>query len=161
MIYNTHGIEIIYGLVAHAHSWKSPRNKVIERVSHELSQANALYVNHPNDQLDFLCIANFGMWTSKTKWDPEMWGEGPASYYSAPRRENQQLPKGMADAPPIGRMISYMLSRLSLREEKYRGLSMYFLMAQMESGGGSYLTKDVRHWHNINDKTRKIIRTLV
>lgn len=159
MIYRAHGTEVVYGLVAHSHSWKSSKTAVTDRVSRELAKADAEHVRHPNDRLDFVCISNFGMWASRLSIESDTWGSGFVTYYSAPDFSEKPLPwpEATGDASPIGRMISRTVRQLSAREDRYRGLSNYYLMSQLETGWSGYKSRDVRHWLSVEDRSRGIL----
>ncbi|WP_406837322.1 DUF6602 domain-containing protein [Streptomyces sp. AHU1] len=153
-IYKAHGKEVIYGLVAHSHSWGAETSKVIGRISDKLAEASNVHVRHPNNSLDFVCIADLGSWTLRMQWDEEYYGPGVVSYYSGPSLSSINGKNG-ADTSPIGRMITYVLRRLSYHDEKYRGLASYFGMSGLE-GVGSWSSNNLRIWNDFDSKRRHV-----
>src|SRR4051794_41092172 len=153
-IYRAHGKEVIYGLVAHSHSWGTDKSKVTERISTKLAEASSVHVEHPNNSLDFVCIADLGTWSLRMEWDEDYYGPGVVSYYSGPSFTSLNGKSG-TDTSPIGRMITYTLRRLSYLDEKYRGLASYFGMSGLE-GTGSWASNNLRTWTDFNSKRRHV-----
>ena len=55
---------IIYGLLAHSHSWNGKRSKPMANVMRKLVEADKSHVSHPRECLDIICVANLAAWTS-------------------------------------------------------------------------------------------------
>ncbi|MFI6153319.1 DUF6602 domain-containing protein [Kitasatospora sp. NPDC051170] len=142
-IYRAHGKEVIYGLVAHSHSWRADRQRVVDVISGMLAEIDKRHVGHPNNSLDFLCVADLGAWVLRAESDEEMYGPGVVSYYSGPSFSG--FGGKAVEISPIGRMVTYMLRRLSYLDGKYHGLAGYFAMAGLE-GVGSYNSRNLRKW---------------
>jgi hypothetical protein len=53
---------IIYGLLAHSHSWKSENSKPIENIEHALWEADIKYVTHPIQCLDYITVSDLATW---------------------------------------------------------------------------------------------------
>ena len=56
---------IIYGLLAHSHSWTGNLSKPIENVENALLKADKEYVSHPIQSLDFITISDLATWECK------------------------------------------------------------------------------------------------
>ena len=54
---------IVYGLLAHSHSWKGKNSTPEENIEQKLSKADELHVSHPRLSLDVLCVADLASWT--------------------------------------------------------------------------------------------------
>lgn len=54
---------IIYGLLAHSHSWKGKNSKPMENVNTRLLESDRSYISHPRERLDVLCVADLATWT--------------------------------------------------------------------------------------------------
>lgn len=57
---------IIYGLLAHSHSWKGKNSKPMENVNKRLPESDnsdKLGISHPRECLDVLCVADLATWT--------------------------------------------------------------------------------------------------
>lgn len=55
---------IVYGLLAHSHSWQRENSTPENNIERKLRESDASYVLHPRQTLDLLCVANFGTWVS-------------------------------------------------------------------------------------------------
>ncbi|MEC4573645.1 DUF6602 domain-containing protein [Streptomyces virginiae] len=144
-IYRSHRKEILYGLVAHSHSFGDDVVKAAEKISRKIASAGLSHVEHPNNLLDFVCVADLGSWVVRAEMDEEYYGPGMVTYYSGPPTRNSRF--AVNGTPPIGRMVTYTLRRLSHHYPKYQGLSGYFGMAGLE-GGGSWSSDHLRHWED-------------
>lgn len=144
-IYNAHGKEVIYGLVAHSHSWRSEKEKVAEGISKELSDASLGYVRHPNDNLDVVCVADLGTWVGYAYSDEEAWGPGVVTEFPGPSFGEKRFAFSQTEVPPIGRALTFLLVKLSRIDKRYGGLAIYFLMSNL-AGVGASSTRNTRHW---------------
>ncbi|MEU2716512.1 DUF6602 domain-containing protein [Streptomyces sp. NPDC007205] len=63
LLYEQHGRDIIYGLVSHSHSWGSD-DVAIDKISNLLKKSDAQHVQHPNEALDMVCVADLDTWIS-------------------------------------------------------------------------------------------------
>ena len=55
---------IVYGLLAHSHTWNRKKSRPIANITKNLSKYDRSHVSHPRECLDILCIANLAAWTS-------------------------------------------------------------------------------------------------
>ena len=53
---------IVYGLLAHSHSWKQRNSTPEENILQKLMWSDKFLVPHPRLGLDFLCVADLGAW---------------------------------------------------------------------------------------------------
>ena len=51
---------ILYGLLAHSHSWKGDHSTPGNNISPKLRQSDFAYASHPRQSLDVLCVADLG-----------------------------------------------------------------------------------------------------
>jgi hypothetical protein len=56
---------IVYGLVAHSHSWKEPNSKPIENLQSRVEQVHRELVKHPREMLDIICVADLVTFSAK------------------------------------------------------------------------------------------------
>ncbi len=133
-IYAAHGREIIYGLIAHSHAWRSEKEKVIERISDVLASSIQTHVKHPNDVLDIVCVADLASWLTRTLWDPDEFGHGVATVHFHSATDSFDMDPDHIEDPPIGSMVSYLLRRLSFFDQRYEGLANYFGLSSIEYG---------------------------
>jgi hypothetical protein len=128
---------IIYGLLAHSHSWKRKTSKPIENIEGALLKADELFTKHPLECIDLITIADLVAWdTHKVVYHgPNMspWSErmaeiyGPngsasTSYCRADKwQENQK-----EYFSPIGVLLSSLYSMLAWNFPDMRYLEEYF-----------------------------------
>ena len=56
---------IVYGLLAHSHSWKGPNSTPANNIAQKLLKFSGVpYLSHPRQGLDLLCVADLGTWFS-------------------------------------------------------------------------------------------------
>lgn len=55
---------IVYGLLAHSHSWKRKKSRPEANITQNLVKSDKLHVSHPRQTLDLLCVADLGTWVS-------------------------------------------------------------------------------------------------
>ena len=53
---------IVYGLLAHSHSWKRPNSTPEDNIEQKLRESDELHVSHPRESLDVLCVADLAAW---------------------------------------------------------------------------------------------------
>ena len=53
---------IVYGLLAHSHSWKGNNSTPAANIKQTLLKSDQLHVSHPREYLDLLCVADLGTW---------------------------------------------------------------------------------------------------
>ncbi len=57
---------LVYGLLAHSHSWKGENSTPEQNIEQALHEADGVHVTHPRLQLDLLGVADLAAWTSFT-----------------------------------------------------------------------------------------------
>ena len=55
---------IVYGLLAHSHSWKDPNSTPEVNIERKLLDSDKSHAKHPRECLDLLCVADLGTWIS-------------------------------------------------------------------------------------------------
>ncbi len=138
---------IIYGILAHSHSWKGANSKPLENVENALWQADKAYVDHPIQQLDFITVADLATWQSMkiTFLSPKLPfysdlrkvygnnGIATSSYVCSAIGAVSQ--KGYFS--PVGALLAGLFSKLSWIFKDMRGLDSYFRKVNvMGSGNG-------------------------
>ena len=161
LLYKVHRKDVVYGLVAHSHSWKGDKDDVVEKVSGQIAEASERHVQHPNNSLDFVCIADLGSWLLRVECDEDAYGPpGIATRYSGPPTGKLgpvtgKTGKPVADIPAVGSTISYVLRRLAYQDERYWGMAEYFISAGMQGVGESSSTH-LRRWTDHSSTRREI-----
>jgi hypothetical protein len=54
--------QIIFGLLAHSHSWNKPTSRPVDNITSGLRAATKI-VQQPSELIDLLCVADLGTWT--------------------------------------------------------------------------------------------------
>lgn len=54
---------IVYGLLAHSHSWKGHNSAPEDNILQKLNLSDLMFVSHPRLCLDVLCVADLAAWT--------------------------------------------------------------------------------------------------
>jgi hypothetical protein len=137
---------IIYGLLAHSHSWKADNSQPLENVENALWKADQKYVNHPLQQVDFVTVSDLATWQAmKTVFlSPKLPyyndvlkeiysdnGSGISSYVCAAIGGEQQRDF----FTPLGVLLSGLFSKLAWVFNDMRELDLYFRKVDMTGSG--------------------------
>lgn len=135
---------IVFGLLAHSHSWKGEKSTPEQNVEKKMIQEDEKHVNHPRQQLDLLCVADLGTWTSSimTFIRPcdvpaamsNVCGPGGSAftgYIGNTRRYESQA----SHFTPIGVLISYLSQKLAWEDVALRDLADYYRMTNIAGAG--------------------------
>jgi hypothetical protein len=137
---------IIYGLLAHSHSWKGRGSKPLENIEKALWGADTEHVEHPIQCLDFITVSDLATWQSmKTTFLSPKWphytdafkeiygkdGSGTSSYVcSAIGAERQK-----DSFSPIGVLLAGLFSKLAWIFKDMQGLEAYFRKVNLMGSG--------------------------
>lgn len=129
---------IIYGLLAHSHSWKRARAEARENVSRAIMAAQES-IDHPRNVLDVVCVADLGCWTvdkginiypkgsiANLRRTVDFFGE-EGTLWTAYRE--------FSEAQSINALVSHLTYMLARRDQQLRYLSMYYKEAKMSNSG--------------------------
>ncbi len=122
---------IIYGLLAHSHSWTGRKSTPIENIERHIQLEDRNSINHPREMLDFLCIADLATWVSMKTIHPE-----PETWYSLFGIVSQN--KSIEDSivhTPIGAMLTYLLLKIGWENPDLQSLASYFHYAKVAGSG--------------------------
>ena len=140
---------IVYGLLAHSHSWKEPNSTPEENILENLRGSDMLFVPHPRLSLDMICVADLGAWIlmkiafipaiSNPESDPPSvrytHGNASSGYLEhTPFRENRRR-----DFTPIGALITNLTELLAWEDPTLRDIARYYRTTKMGGGGGAKL----------------------
>ena len=130
---------IVYGLLAHSHSWKAPNSAPEDNIERKLRESDVTWVSHPRQTLDFLCVADFGTWvsgkftimgTEKPELNRRVFA--PQSIYA---RHTPLHQAQYEQFTPIGTLISFLTRRLAYEDPTFRNLVDYYYETKI--GGNS------------------------
>ncbi|HTE01945.1 MAG TPA: DUF6602 domain-containing protein [Mucilaginibacter sp.] len=128
---------IIYGMLAHSHSWKGKKSNPIQAIEKKLHEADNKSVTHPIQMPDLICVADLAFWSAfkMTFFGPRFipdWSKmvdlygtngSATSGFTRHSKSTQVLTK---DFTPIGAFISSLLNKLAWQVTTLRALSQYF-----------------------------------
>ena len=132
---------IVYGLLAHSHSWKRPNSTPEANIKQKLWESDISHVLHPRECLDVLCVADLATWSlsKQTFRLPEKPNVGARTVYYEHTHYYNSKSKHFN---PIGTLISRLSIRLAWEYPYLRDLADYYLRTSIDgSAGGSE-----RHW---------------
>ena len=144
---------IVYGLLAHSHSWKKENSTPEENIQKKLFDSDAGSVVHPRQQLDMLCVADLAAWTSSamTFIGPHQiadWasmtqtygvnGSATSAFVGHAYSHDQQVEQ----FTPIGFLISYLSQKLAWEDPTFRDLADYYRITNIAGSGSGCM----RQW---------------
>ncbi|MEV0462962.1 DUF6602 domain-containing protein [Nocardia tengchongensis] len=121
---------LVYGLLAHSHSWNKPGSTPRTNVTKNLADRHAEAV-HPRDMLDVVCVADLGCWIAAKVPCYKSPGEGPeysgethlvacSTYATWFEDSGEPPPNAVAVA------VGTLLLRLGWEDHRNRPLADYF-----------------------------------
>ena len=127
---------IVYGLLAHSHSWKAPNSTPERNIKQKLNVYDYSHVPHPRLGLDLLCVADFGTWSlSKSTFTlPQIHGPnvGAITAYVGHTHYHNSKSKHFN---PIGTLISRLSLRLAWEDPSLRDLADYYMRTSIDGSG--------------------------
>ncbi len=128
---------IVYGLLAHSHSWKNEGSTPENNIESKLREEDLRNVKHPREHLDLLCVADLGTWSSTRvtfaspkfikEWavfEPKYGADGAAS--SGFIGNTAVVSNQVDQFSPIGAFLFYLSRKLAWRDPELRNLAEYF-----------------------------------
>ncbi len=133
--------QLIYGLLAHSHSWKAPNSNPIKNIenAHLLASGN---VDHPRNLIDLLCVADLATWATAYQsymlarnldahWEEKFTAAfgGPLGVTTTLHRYDQELQNGDIGFTPLGELIGQISRRMAWHDRSLRNYSAYTSIA--------------------------------
>jgi hypothetical protein len=158
---------IVYGLLAHSHSWVSEGSKPLENIENNLWNEDKLLVTHPREMLDIICVSDLAFWSaskmtyfgpSYSPWSPSMEniygknGSTTTSYLQHSYKTENQVEQ----FTPIGSMISSLFAKIGWENSNLRSLADYYRLVNIGGSGSGHM----RMWNTdqiFSDQTRDSI----
>jgi hypothetical protein len=137
---------ILFGLLAHSHSWKRENSAPLTNIETALWVADKEYVKHPVECIDFVCVADLATWLTHKitftgprhrSWSPQMEttygkdGSASSSYVCAAIGAEQQK----EHFTPIGPFLSRLYQQLAWSFQDMRGFEQYLRLAHVTGSG--------------------------
>lgn len=144
---------IVYGLLAHSHSWKGQKSTPEENIGQKLTESDAKFASHPRQQLDILCVADLAAWTSSITtfigpcqildWQSmaPIYGDSGSAFTSYVGH-SRFLDKQSEQFTPIGGLISYLSQKLAREDFSLRDLADYYRICNISGSGAG----NIRLW---------------
>jgi hypothetical protein len=117
------------GLLAHSHVWKSSGSTPADNVTNQLRALDHAHVKHPRESLDFLCVADLGLWwTMRTPYLPPIRSNLSETITAIRQGEGTALTSISQTDPgesftAIAALITHLLARLSYIDPTLRPLA--------------------------------------
>ena len=143
---------LMYGLLAHSHSWKGENSNPIENINRSYSAASAAII-HPRLLIDLVCVADLATWAPminyyEAKWMPERaeelriffggdWGITTAMCCASHKSENQS-----STFTPISALIGFVTQRLAQSDTNIRDLADYYRLTNLWGSSAGIM----RYW---------------
>lgn len=145
---------LVFGILAHSHSWKSERKVVVDSASDILNEASEV-ANHPSEQIDLMCVADLANWNSvycakyESAWtaDPQKmearlggrwWITTTFMCLASGTSADDELAK------PLGALISTLMSRLAEEDPSLNDFAHYYKRVNLGGSGRGFS----RSWPN-------------
>jgi len=131
---------IIYGVLAHSHTWKGANSTPIKNIQNKVTEEDRRIVTHPNQSIDLLCVADLGTWSLVKNTYVDM-GEPrpnhnvkgtPMSGYVGFTNKTSGQGEGFT---PIGSMVFNLSQRLAWEIPEIRSLANYYRCANLSGVG--------------------------
>lgn len=125
---------IVYGLLAHSHSWKGGNSRPLENVKAKLINEDKEFVDHPRKQLDILCVADLAMWSSAVFALPAPNSLGAATtvyvgHESTDENQGEHF-------TPVGVLITSLSRKLAWEHPDYQSMADYYRGTNISRAGG-------------------------
>jgi hypothetical protein len=137
---------IIFGLLAHSHSWKSEGSHPVENIEHTLLEADKMLLTHPNQMPELICVSDLATWVAhrlvfvgpaSRPWNAEIAqiygssGSAISTYGCASHEAPGQKPT----FTPVGAMLASLMDKMALEYADLRPLADYFRQVGMWGQG--------------------------
>lgn len=136
---------IIYGLLAHSHSWKGDNSTPVKNIEKKLRECDNSYIKHPIQTPDIICVADLATWRiSKItfigpKQVPDwknmirIYGENGSATTAYLCHSNEL---GQTESfTPIGAMLTSLLTKLAWEYPNLRTFASYFELTNIQGTG--------------------------
>ena len=137
---------IVYGLLAHSHSWKGNNSTPEDNIRYRLIMSDSCHVSHPRQGLDLLCVADLATWAlskitllSQSPQDPNNVLQDAEIITSYTRWTTDSIQ--IEDFTSIGALISNLSKRLAWEDPTLRDLADYYHDTKMTGPGSGTLRK--------------------
>lgn len=142
---------VLYGLLAHSHTWKSEKSTPIENINSRLLEADKQVTEHPREMLDLLCVADLTTWYAEKL--PKINAVTYTGYSVCIL--NSQV-NNAEIYTPIGEMISLLLNKLAWEDADIRRMAHYFSLVMRKASRG-----ELRRWNIDKLYTKQVVERML
>lgn len=139
---------VVYGLLAHSHSWKGDNSTPEDNIQQKLIISDYCHVLHPRQGLDLLCVADLATWTlSKSTFLSQLSPQDPnyapqdVEMITSYTRWTASSDIPIEDFTSIGVLISNLSKRLAWEDSTLRDLADYYHDIKLTSTGSGLQRK--------------------
>jgi hypothetical protein len=141
---------LIYGLLAHSHSWKGVNSKPIENIEKALEAVSSL-VPHPRSEIDLICVADLATWSASfiTRYEAgfnpatqqfltAVFGAscGPMTSLICHSRTSQSQSD---EFQPVGALLERLVEALAWADPLVRDIADYYRLANLGGAGSGHM----------------------
>lgn len=148
-VYKEINTPIVYGLLAHSHSWKIGDVKTLVKISERITEFDAEIISHPRLMPDLLCIADLAYWNGVRYYlsdsDLDRINSQPQSvdHQSSHVNASYVLFYGKPESPkhtytPIGGMLTHLMNKIGWEYPGIRSLASYFSELNLPGNGTGF-----------------------
>lgn len=134
---------IVYGLLAHSHSWKSPNSTPEVNISQKLFNSDELHVTHPRECLDLLCIADLGTWNTMKMSVASARLESGLALVTSYMMATSTIKNQSESFTPIGYCIYNLSRKIAWENTQLQEIAQYYKDAKM----GAITNGNARKWN--------------
>ena len=117
---------LLYGVLAHSHSWQAPASTPRENITRAIEEVNQSAAGHPREILDVLCVADLGSWVlRKHEYLPPRFLRPTACVMTAFLPYVQPNPE-LQHLSPIGALLLTLFQRLAWEDRRLRRMADFF-----------------------------------
>lgn len=143
---------IIYGLLAHSHSWKGENPSPSKIIESKLNDADLSYITHPIQMPDLICVADLACWSSSKmvflgpNFVPD-WAQLEAKYgrngsaTTAYVGHTLEMDNQTRFFSPLGALLTSLINKLAWEYPSLRQLARYFRLTSIEGSGCGTMRK--------------------
>ena len=125
---------IIYGLLAHSHSWKKENSSPFSVIENHIMTADKS-LSHPSEMVDMICVADLATWAA-SKMTITGAGEGAGTSYICFSQHNTN-----SNFTSTGAAIANLLEKISWKYSPSQKIADHFRKANIAGSGKGILRK--------------------
>lgn len=135
---------VVYGLLAHSHSWTRPKSRPLVNIEKKLLDSDKASPGNPRAMLDVVCVADLATWTgarfsarvSMQRGEIALnVGTGYLVHHAGDVEHEGVTMEQSEGFTPIGTALTDLLQRLAWEHVGMRQLAQYFVVSGIQGSG--------------------------